>query len=208
VGEAVGEDVPFTQDGWAEFDLDEKPRILLAAGRFGTEVTSPVMWLIEEYGLDITCTTIEAYEHQGRILLNSQQVIPVAEAEEYMTKRREKQESSPRRPAAINVLLDREVVSAGTEVYFDIEQMSGDPGREWDEDDDFWFATITGKTGQSNNVRWHHDDNEYSFSGLARRILNELVGRDIEKAVNGYKFWCHPEYDDRTLDDLRNSNVR
>lgn len=211
VGEAVDEDVPFTQDGWAEFDLDEKPRILLVAGRFGTEVTSPVMWLIEEYGLDITCTTIEAYEHQGRILLNSQQVIPVAEAEEYMTKRREKQEkqeSSSRRPAAINVLLDREVVSAGTEVYFDIDQVSGDPSREWDEEDDFWLATITGKTGQSNNVRWHHDDKEYSFSGLTRRILNELVGRDIEKAVNGYKYWCLPEYDGRTLSDLRSSNVR
>jgi hypothetical protein len=96
--EGIEEEIPLTGDGWAEFELDQKPRILLAAGSFGTEITAPVMWLIEEYGMDITCTKVEAYEHQGRVLLNSQQVIPVAEAEEYMTKRREKQETPPNNP--------------------------------------------------------------------------------------------------------------
>jgi len=223
VGEAIDEDVPFTQDGWAEFDLDEKPRILLAAGRFGTEVTSSVMWLIEEYGLDITCTTIEAYEHEGRILLNSQQVIPVAEAEEYMAKRREKQEkqeSGTQRTRAINVLLEREILRPEDIVVYCEEQVPSElqakfgtddieePQREYDPDDDFWRAEVTGDTGQSDNVRWLHDENTYSFTGLTKELLKKLVDRDKSKALNGYKYWCHPKYDHRTLDDLRNSNVR
>ena len=91
------DDLTTSSEGWTEFELDQKPRIVLAAGSFGTKITAPVMWLIEEYGMDITCRRIEAYEHQGRVLLNSQQVIPVAEAEEYMTKRREKQEKQQQR---------------------------------------------------------------------------------------------------------------
>ncbi|WP_246999404.1 endonuclease NucS domain-containing protein [Halosolutus gelatinilyticus] len=205
------EKIVLTSDGWAEFELDQKPRLLLAAGRFGTEITAPVMWLIEEYGMDITCTRIEAYEHQGRVLLNSQQVIPVAEAEEYMTKRREKQEKqrkTSRRPAAINVLLEREVLKPGEKVYFDPERVPEGADLEWSEDDDFWWATVTGDTGRSDNARWDHDENVYSFTGLTKELLHELVGRDRDDALNGYKFWCHPGFEGRSLSDLRNSDVR
>lgn len=135
---------------------------MLAAGSFGTEITAPVMWLIEEYGMDITCTKIEAYEHGGHVLLNTQQVIPVAEAEEYMTKRREKQEkqqTTTRRPAAINVLLERGVLKPGEKVYFDPDGVPADADREWSEDDEYWWATVTGDTGQSDNVEWEYDGN-------------------------------------------------
>lgn len=204
------EEVPLSSDGWAEFELDQKPRILLAAGSFGTEITAPVMWLIEEYGMDITCTRIEAYEHQGRVLLNSQQVIPVPEAEEYMTKRREKQEKqrkTSRRPAAIQVLLEREVLEPGEKVYLDPDRVPAEADREWNEDDEFWWATVTGETGLRDNVRWDHDGNVYSFTGLTKELLHELVGRDPDEALNGYKFWCHPHFDGRTLSDLRNSDA-
>ena len=203
-------DLTTSSDGWAEFELDQKPRIVLAAGSFGTEITAPVMWLIEEYGMDITCRRIEAYEHQGRVLLNSQQVIPVAEAEEYMTKRREKQEKQQqrsRRPAAINVLLERGALRPGERVKFDPERVPADANRTWDEDDDFWWATVTGDTGQSDNVQWEHDGDVYSFTGLTKEVLHELVGRDRDEALNGYKYWCHPEFGDRTLSELRSSEA-
>lgn len=206
----IDDGTPLTDEGWAEFELDSKPRILLAAGSYGTEITAPVMWLIEEYGMDITCVRIEAYKHQERVLLNSQQVIPVAEAEEYMTKRREKQEKqreTSRRPAAINVLLEREVLKAGDLVYFDPDRVPDEADREWAEEDDFWRATVTGDTGQSDNVRWNHDEGVYSFTGLTKEILNELIGRDRDEALNGYKFWCHPGFEGRTLSDLRNSDA-
>jgi len=203
-------DLTTSSEGWAEFELDQKPRIVLAAGSFGTEITAPVMWLIEEYGMDITCRRIEAYEHQGRVLLNSQQVIPVAEAEEYMTKRREKQEKQQqksRRPAAINVLLERGVLRPGDRVKFDPERVPADANRMWDENDDFWWATVTGETGQSDNVHWEQDGEVYSFTGLTKEVLHELVGRDRDEALNGYKYWNHPEFDDRTLSELRSSEA-
>lgn len=101
---------------------------------------------------------------------------PVAEAESYMTKRREKQESSTRRPAAINVLLERGVLREGERVYFGLEQIPSEADREWSEDDDFWLATITGETGGSDNVCWEHDGDDHSFTGLTKELLHELVG--------------------------------
>jgi hypothetical protein len=65
---------------------------LLAARSFGIQVTAPIMWLIEVYDVDITCVTMHAHEHNGELLLSTRQVIPIQEAEEYMTKRREKRE--------------------------------------------------------------------------------------------------------------------
>jgi hypothetical protein len=55
-------------------------------------VTAPIMWLIEVHDVDITCVTMHAHEHNGELLLSTRQVIPIQEAEEYMTKRREKRE--------------------------------------------------------------------------------------------------------------------
>lgn len=207
--DALG-DVTTTDDGWANFELDDKPRILLAAGSFGKEVSSPVMWLINEYGMDITCTRIEAHEHEGRVLLNSQQVIPVPEAEEYMTKRREKQEqqeSSSRRQWALPVLLERGVLVPGDIVVFDESRVPEDADRDWDPDDEFFQARVTGDTGQQDNVEWLHDNQTYSFTGLSKELLHHLTGEGREKRLNGYKYWTHPEFDNRTLRDLRNSKV-
>jgi hypothetical protein len=209
LAESVTDEVPLTDAGWARFELDDKPRILLAAGSFGAEITSPVMWLIEEYGLEITCTRIEGYEHRGQILLNSQQVIPVAEAEEYMTKRREKQEKqeSSRRKWALPVLLDRGVLIPGDQLIFAASQVPAEADRDWDPDDEYWQARVTGDTGQQDNVEWLYDGETYSFTGLSKQLLHDLVGRDRDKALNGYDYWTHPEFDQRTLSDLRNSKV-
>lgn len=196
-------------EGWAVFDLDQKPRIILAAGSFGIEVTAPVMWLIEEYGLDITCTKIEAYEHQDRVLLNSQQVIPVAEAQEYMTKRREKETEQELRGeyrTTLDILREESLLEAGEHVYFDPDKVPSECPRKWDADDEFWWATVTGKTGQRDNVRWHHDDSEYSFTGLSKELLHRLIDRDKDEALNGYDFWCHPYYDGQTLYELRTAD--
>ena len=85
--------------------------------------------------------------------------------------------------------------------------MPADANRDWNGDDEFWWATVTGETGQSDNVRWDHDDELYSFTGLTKEVLHELVGRDRDEALNGYKYWCHPEFDNRTLSDLRNNEA-
>lgn len=200
-----------TDEGWADFGLDDQPRIILAAGSFGLEVTAPVMWLTREYGLDISCVRFDAYEDDGRVLLTGRTVIPVPEAEEYMTKRREKEERQrqrERRPAAIFVLLDRGVLRPGDIVVFDRNRY--DPKefqRDYDPDDDYWRAEVTGQRGQSDNVRWLHNGQTYSFTSLSKVILEEQTGRDPSVALNGYKFWTHPEFGGRRLSDLRNEKV-
>lgn len=207
---ATGE-IAFTEDGWANFELDDRPRILLAAGRFGPEVTSPVMWLIQEFGMDITCTRIDAYKIDGKVLLNSQQVIPVPEAEEYMTKRREKQEkqkSSKQVTWTLPTLLDGGVLEPGDIVIFDERQVPEGADVEWNPEDDFWRARVTGDTGQQDNVEWLHNGETFSFTGLTREILHQLAGRDKSKQLNGYRYWVHPEFEWRTLLDLRRSDVK
>lgn len=207
LGENLGEEyATITEAGWAELELDDKPRILLAAGEFGTEVTSPVMWLIEEYGIDITCVRIEAYEHCDRILLNTQQVIPVTEAEEYMTKRREKQEKQESGDSyqwTLSLLLERGVLVPGDIVVFAESMVPEEAEREWDLEDDFWRGRVTGKQGQSDALVWLHDGNEYSFTGITREILHQLIGKNPKKTRNGFNYWTHPSFGNELLFKLR-----
>jgi hypothetical protein len=208
--QSVTGEVPYTEDGWANFELDDKPRILLVAGSFGPEITSPVMWLLEEYDMDITCTRIEAYTHRDRVILNSQQVIPIPEAEEYLTKRREKQEKQSKTSVTFTLptLLDRGVLQEGDIVVFDGNKVPEESEREYDATDDYWRGRVTGNQGQQDNVQWLHDGETYSFTGLTREILHQLVGRDKSEPLNGYKYWVHPDFEGKTLLGLRESNAR
>ena len=159
--------------------------------------------------MDITCTRIDAYEHEGKIILNSQQVIPIPEAEEYLTKRREKQEKQKQSSVTftLDALLNRDVLQEDDIVVFDESKVPEEIDREWDPEDEFWQARVTGKTGQQNNIEWLHENEPYSFTGLTREILHRLVGRDKDKPLNGYGYWTHPEFDGRTLLRLRKENA-
>ncbi|WP_160135343.1 endonuclease NucS [Halococcus salsus] len=204
-------DEPFTidEEGWAEFELDDRPRILLAAGEFGREITAPVIWLTREFGMEITCIRVDAYEHQDRVLLNSRQIIPTPEVEEYLTRRQEKErrQSETRRGRTINALLDSGALESGQQVVYNPDQVPKSIDREYDPLNEFWQAEVTGNTGQSNNVRWLHNGKTYSFTGLTKELLNELIDRDRGLALNGYNYWIQPDYD-RTLADLRDEPVR
>jgi hypothetical protein len=79
---------------------------------------------------------------------------------------------------------------------------------EWCPEEDYWRAEVTGMTGQQNNLRWLQDGDLYSFTGVTREILNQLVGRDKEKPLNGYRYWTHPYFENRTLLDLKEAEVR
>lgn len=202
------------ENGWAVFELDDRPRIILAAGDFGTEVTSPVLWLNQEYGLEISCVRLQAYEYAGDYFIQGQRIIPVPEAEEYMTKRREKQEQqqSSRRPSTFTLLFERGVLREGDELLFNEAMFDEDWASEgaeerWDPDADLWRAVVTGKTGQSNNVRWRYDGAEYSFTGLSQAVLREAADRDDPYIGDAFWYWTHPEFDHENLSDLREKQV-
>lgn len=210
-----GDEAPtVAEDGWAEFELDNRPRVMLAAGDFGTEITSPVLWLREEYGLDISCVRINAYDWDGEYLVQGQRIIPVPETEQYMTRRREKQEQqqSTRRPRGIVELLNRGVLQSGDRLLFNenmFEQDWSPEGAEehWDPDDDRWQAVVTGKQGRANNVRWCYDEEEYSFTSLTKAVLREVSEEDSPYVGQAYWYWTHPEYEFRSLSNLRSEPV-
>lgn len=204
----LGEDVTTTEEGYADFTLDDRPRILLVAGSFGPEITTPVVWLEREFGMDIACIELEAYQQGGEVFVSSRRVLPVEEAEEYMAKRREKERkqggSTNRAERAITVLLGAGLVEEGDIVVFDEEEVPDGTDRPYDPDDDFWRGRITGKTGRSNNVEWLENGSEYSFTGLAQEVLERTTGRD--SSVNGYPYWRRREHG-MTLSELRRTKV-
>ncbi|AHG05424.1 hypothetical protein HALDL1_16560 [Halobacterium sp. DL1] len=198
------------EGGFADFELDDRPRVMLAAGDFGTEITSPVLWLQQEYGIDISCIRLSAYEHDGEYLIQGQRVIPVPEAEEYMTKRREKDErqQSNRRRSTFSVLIDRGVLREGDELLFnedllDKDWMPDGLEEQWNPEDGFWQAVVTGKTGQRNNVRWCHNDEEYSFTGLTRAILQNIRTTDNPHFDDAFGYWTHLAFGRKSLTTLR-----
>lgn len=208
------ERIPVADSGLADLELDDRPRIMLAAGDFGTEITSPVLWLRQEYGLDISCIRLSAYERDGEYLVQGQRVIPVPETEEYMTKRRKKetQQKSGQRQFTFDILRRKGILQEGDELVFDdsllgADWMPDDLTRQWDPEDNFWKAVVTGKEGQSDNVRWCYNDEEYSFTGLTRATLRELYGEEDPPFNDAFGYWTHPDFDGKTLRALREEGI-
>jgi hypothetical protein len=66
-------------------------RIVLASAEFSRELTTSVLWL-NDRGLDIRCVRIKPYGAQTDLLLDVQQIIPLPDAQDYITRFREKQQ--------------------------------------------------------------------------------------------------------------------
>ena len=63
--------------------IDATPRIVLVAGDFRPEVTTTVLWLIDNFELDIRCVRLQPFAVAERILVHSEVIIPLPEAEHY-----------------------------------------------------------------------------------------------------------------------------
>lgn len=67
-------------------------KIRLVAGSFGPAVTSVVLWL-RDHGIDIGCVEVTARQTEpGRALLSARPVIPLPQAEDYLVRRRRKEQ--------------------------------------------------------------------------------------------------------------------
>jgi hypothetical protein len=75
--------------GWEEPQDEEfgkTVRIILASADFNREVTTAVLWLIDR-GIDIRCVRLKPYSGaNGTLLIDAQQIIPLPEASEYLTR--------------------------------------------------------------------------------------------------------------------------
>ena len=66
-----------------------EPRIILVSADFGKELTTSVLWLIDQ-GLDIKCVRMKPYRDGDRTLVDVRQIISLPEANEYQVQLREK----------------------------------------------------------------------------------------------------------------------
>jgi hypothetical protein len=73
----------FERDSFEEIELNKgKQRIILVAANFRKEVTSTVLWLLN-YGINVKCIKVTPYLFNGATLLDTEQIIPIKDAEDY-----------------------------------------------------------------------------------------------------------------------------
>ena len=77
---------------WTEIDEDsfaQDVRIVLVSADFSRELTTAVIWLNDK-DLDVRCVRIRPYNHDGKTLIDVQQVIPLPETADFQIQVKEK----------------------------------------------------------------------------------------------------------------------
>jgi hypothetical protein len=106
--------------------IDDTPRIVLVAGDFRAEVTTTVLWLVDNFEeMDIRCVRLQPFAVGDRLLVHSEVLIPLPEAEQYrlgvQRKRREVargQEQKARAGRLLPRLLEAGALEVGQVLYF------------------------------------------------------------------------------------------
>lgn len=72
---------------WDSIILNEgtKQRIIMVAAKFRPEVTSTVLWLMNN-GINIKCFKVTPYQVSDQLLLNVEQVLPTKDSEDFMVR--------------------------------------------------------------------------------------------------------------------------
>ena len=83
----------------SEETFAQSVRIVVAAAGFSRELTTAVIWLTG-FGLDIRCVALRPYLANGRLLVESRQVLPLPEAADYVVRLAEKKRSERREAAS------------------------------------------------------------------------------------------------------------
>lgn len=87
-------------------ELNQKQRIILVSKEFNSEVISAVLWL-REFELDISCIRLTPHQDaQNNLYLNSDIIIPLPEAKDYIQKKESKQKEQ-REPGKSSFSLEK-----------------------------------------------------------------------------------------------------
>ena len=173
-------------------ELTTKPRIILCSEGFSLEVTTTVLWL-RQFGVDMSCVQFTPYQVQGKIVIVPTKMIPLQTAEQYQVDIQKKQEERAqeggkrKRARSLQILLESGRIKGGERIYL----KNGLPSHvKYKESDPTFSAVLTGKTGQSNAVRWDKDQQEYSISTLTWNIFRDLHPEKKDPGgVNGNWHW-------------------
>lgn len=106
-------------------------RIRLVAGSFGPAVTSVVLWL-RDHGIDIGCVEVTARQVSAETaVLSSRSVIPLPEAEDYLVRRRRKEQKEVERKTrqrrsetSVALLIRVGAVQPGDELKLKVDQFT------------------------------------------------------------------------------------
>lgn len=173
-------------------ELSNKPRIILCSENFSQEVTTTVLWL-NQSGLDVTCVRITPHRIGDQIVIVPNKIIPLQEAKQYLIdiqKKEERQEKKAgNRQRTMRILLENNLLRVGDKVYL----KNGLPKyMKFEKDNPMFSATITGKLGQSNSIRWDYDHQEYAISALTWHVFKELhPARKDPGGLNGNWHWVN-----------------
>ncbi len=173
-----------------EFEVGSRPRIILVAEQFSTELTTAVIWLVDQ-GLDIKCVQVSPYKLGNDLLVDFQQVIPLPQASDYQVKIRGKaeavrvaQQTRQRKELTRTVLVRAGVVKPGTVITL----LSSVPSPE-DDSAELGATKRRATFAQDGyNVIWEEDGKQYSLSGLCSHMRDEH-GFRLPSPSNGYLYW-------------------
>jgi len=71
-------------------ELDNQPRIILAAEEFSPEITATVLWL-RTFEMDVSCVRISPHVVEGDVVLDASVLIPLPEARDFVVRRERKE---------------------------------------------------------------------------------------------------------------------
>lgn len=91
-------------------ELNQKQRIILVSKEFNSEVISAVLWL-RDFEVDITCVRLTPHrDDKENLFINSDIIIPLPEAKDYIQKRESKQKEQ-REPCTSSFSLEKSNLS-------------------------------------------------------------------------------------------------
>ena len=194
--------------------IDDTPRIVLVAGDFRPEVTTTVLWLVDNFeNMDIRCVRLLPFDVGGRIIVSSEVIIPLPEAEQYrlgvQRKRRETIETQTAKAKAgrlVPRLLEAGALTVGDTLYFKRAAVPENTVPAWSNEEPLYRAEVATADG-TRTLRWidpNTGESELvSPSLLAARFIWRFEQRDgpvSSEGINGMIYWTTDG--EKTLRDL------
>ena len=182
-------------------EIDDTPRIVLVASDYRTEVTTTVLWLIDNFEMDVRCVRLQPFTVGDRTVVHSETIIPLPEAEQYrlgvQRKRREvkrEQEEKARARRLLPRLLEADAVELGQTLYFRRDAVP--PGAPaWSSQEPLYQARLISGEG-NRTLEWTDPDSgettQDSPSLAAARLLHRLgerSGKLTSTGINGMRYW-------------------
>ena len=175
-----------------DVEIGSKPRVILVAQGFSTELTTAVIWLIDQ-GLDIKCVQASPYRLAEELLIDVGQVIPLPQASDYQVRIRGKveaarvaQQRGQRKELTRSVLVREGLIKPGTLIGL---LPSLDEAGDIDPANPKHRARFADNLYSRDNVIWEEDRELYSLSGLCGH-MRDNYGYRFPASVNGYAHWA------------------